>query len=118
MSFHETDSTLPGTLGRIEHGFRVRPDLCATDNPVEPRRYLDRFWVDSLVHDEALLRHLVQLMGAERIALGSDYPFPLGESEPGRLIESLGDLAPDQRERMLSGSALEFLALPASRFVS
>jgi len=118
VAFAHGGGSFPGTLGRIEHGFRVRPDLCATDNPVEPRSYLDRFYIDSLVHDEQMLRYLVRLMGARRIALGSDYPFPLGESEPGRLIESLGDLAPDQRERMLGGSALEFLALEASRFVS
>lgn len=105
-----------GTLGRIEHGFRVRPDLCATDNPVEPRRYLGRFYVDSLVHDADMLRHLVRLVGAARIALGSDYPFPLGESEPGRLIDSLEELAPDDRRRMLGGTALDFLGLEASRF--
>jgi aminocarboxymuconate-semialdehyde decarboxylase len=116
VAFAHGGGSFPGTLGRIEHGFRVRPDLCATDNPVEPRRYLDRFYLDSLVHDEAMLRHLVGLVGTARIALGSDYPFPLGESEPGRLIESLGDLAPDERERMLGGTALEFLALEAGRF--
>jgi len=118
VAFAHGGGSFPGTLGRIEHGFRVRPDLCATDNPHGPRSYLGRFWVDSLVHDEAMLRHLVRLLGARRIALGSDYPFPLGESEPGRLIESLGDLDPGEREQMLGGSALEFLALPAARFVS
>jgi aminocarboxymuconate-semialdehyde decarboxylase len=116
VAFAHGGGSFPGTLGRIEHGFRVRPDLCATDNPVAPQRYLGRFYLDSLVHDEAMLRHLVRLVGCERIALGSDYPFPLGESEPGRLIESLGDLAPDERERMLGGTALEFLALEAGRF--
>jgi len=116
VAFAHGGGSFPGTLGRIEHGFRVRPDLCAADNPVEPRRYLGRFYLDSLVHDEAMLRHLVRLVGTGRIALGSDYPFPLGESEPGRLIESLGDLAPDERERMLGGTALDFLALEAGQF--
>jgi aminocarboxymuconate-semialdehyde decarboxylase len=112
VGFAHGGGSFPGTLGRIDHGFRVRPDLCAAENPVAPSRYLGRFYVDSLVHDEDVLR----LMGARRIALGSDYPFPLGESEPGRLIESLGDLAPDDRERMLGGTALELLGLDASRF--
>jgi aminocarboxymuconate-semialdehyde decarboxylase len=48
-------------------------------------------------------------MGAGRIALGSDYPFPLGEDEPGRLIESMPDLDGATKDRLLAGTALEFL---------
>ena len=47
----------------------------------------------------------------ERIALGSDYPFPLGEAHPGELIESMPDFSPEEKTRLLSGSAREFLAL-------
>jgi aminocarboxymuconate-semialdehyde decarboxylase len=62
-----------------------------------------------------MLRYLVELMGAERIALGSDYPFPLGESHPGELIDSCG--FPDTtRARLLHGTALEWLGLPGGRF--
>ena len=93
----------------IEHGFNVRPDLCAADNDHNPRSYLGRFYVDSLVHDADALRNLLSLIGADRIALGSDYPFPLGEAEPGRLIESMDDLTTEIRDRLLSGTALEFL---------
>ncbi len=66
------------------------------------------------MHDADLLRYLVRLVGAERIALGSDYPFPLGEDEPGRLIESLTDLPAEARRRMLAGTALEFLGVEAT----
>jgi aminocarboxymuconate-semialdehyde decarboxylase len=111
VAFAHGGGSFPAGLGRIEHGHAVRPDLCAADNPVSPRRYLGRFWVDSLTHDADLLRHLIRLIGAGRIALGSDYPFPLGEKVPGRLIDSLADVAPEDRARMLGGSALEFLAL-------
>ena len=104
--------SFPITLGRIEHGFRERPDLCAIDNPVSPRETLPRFWFDSLVHDADALRFLLGLVGARRIALGTDYPFPLGEREPGRLIESMSDLAAEDRARLLRGTALEFLGLP------
>lgn len=118
VAFAHGGGAFPGTLGRIEHGFAVRPDLCAVDNDVSPREYLRRIYFDSLVHDAQALRFLVELVGAERIALGSDYPFPLGEHEPGRLIESLEELSGEQTERMLSGTALEFLGLGevASRF--
>ncbi len=100
------------TIGRIDHGFQARPDLCAVDNRTNPRAYLDRIYVDSLVHEPAALRYLVDLLGAERIALGSDYPFPLGEAHPGTLIEMLPGLSDPQRRRMLAETALEFLGIP------
>ena len=104
------------TIGRIEHGFNVRPDLCAVDNPKSPRQYLGRFYLDSLVHDADVLRHLIKLIGHERIALGSDYPFPLGELAPGRLIDSMQDLHETTRTRLLAGTALEFLGVERSVF--
>jgi aminocarboxymuconate-semialdehyde decarboxylase len=88
------------------------------ENPNDPRSYLGKFYLDSLVHDANGLRYLINLVGAERIALGSDYPFPLGEAEPGRLIESLTDLPEPARQRILAGTALEFLGLDADTFSS
>lgn len=105
----------PGTLGRIEHGFRVRPDLVAVDNAVPPRAYLGRFFVDSLVHDADVLRSIIGLFGSNRIALGSDYPFPLGESPPGSLIDSMSDLSPGVREDLLWRSAVAFLGASGAR---
>jgi aminocarboxymuconate-semialdehyde decarboxylase len=66
----------PITVGRIEHGWWVRPDLCAITNKENPRKYLGKFWVDSLVHDEGALKFIVELFGADKVFLGSDYPFP------------------------------------------
>ncbi|MFN0157483.1 MAG: amidohydrolase family protein [Bacteroidota bacterium] len=108
VAFAHGGGAFPGTLGRIEHGFDVRPDLVAIDNPVNPRKYLGRFFVDSLTHDAAMLKYLIELVGANRIALGSDYPFPLGEQEPGKLIESLG-FDKKTQEQLLRGTALEWL---------
>jgi aminocarboxymuconate-semialdehyde decarboxylase len=112
VCFAHGGGAFPGTIGRIEHGFRVRPDLCGVNNPKGPRDYLGRLYVDSLVHDADTLRQLIRLMGAERIALGSDYPFLLGEAEPGRLIESMADLSMETKKRLLAGTAQEFLNLP------
>jgi len=114
IAFAHGGGSFPGTIGRIEHGFNVRPDLCAVENKVNPREYLKkgdrpaRFYVDSLVHDAGAMRGLIEMMGVERIALGSDYPFPLGEEEPGKLIESMG-LERQVVERMLGGTGVEFL---------
>jgi aminocarboxymuconate-semialdehyde decarboxylase len=114
--FAHGGGSFPGTFGRIEHGFRVRPDLCAVDNKKSPRSYLGKFYLDSLVHDADTLRNLIKLVGAQRIALGSDYPFPLGESSPGTLIESLSGMPKADKERMLAGTALEFLGLKKKDF--
>jgi len=116
VAFAHGGGSFPGTLGRIEHGFRVRPDLVATTAALPPRAYVRRMWVDSLVHDADALRRLVGLFGAERVCLGSDYPFPLGEARPGELITSLDELDDAQRRALLGGAALSFLGLSASSF--
>jgi aminocarboxymuconate-semialdehyde decarboxylase len=116
VAFAHGGGSFPGTLGRIQHGFDVRPDLCAVDNAVAPRDYMGRFWLDSLVHDPAMLQHVVNLCGADKIALGTDYPFPLGELEPGKLIHSMPwDNA--QKEMLLSGAALKWLGLERGSFI-
>ena len=117
VAFAHGGGAFPFTVGRIEHAFHVRPDLVAIDNPRNPRTYLAqgdtpaRFYVDSLVHDPDALKTLLQLFGARRIALGSDYPFPLGEETPGKLIESIEGLTTQQKAQLLSQTAREFLDL-------
>jgi aminocarboxymuconate-semialdehyde decarboxylase len=117
VAFAHGGGAFPFTAGRIEHAFHVRPDLCAIDNQASPRSYLAEgarpahFYVDSLVHDAAALRLLLQLFDAKRVALGSDYPFPLGEAQPGALIEAMEDLSQGDKTQLLSGTAREFLGL-------
>ena len=124
VAFAHGGGAFPFTIGRIEHAFHVRPDLCATDNSANPRSYLARenkkgdvaparFYVDSLVHDPDALKLLLKLFGAQRVALGSDYPFPLGEANPGKLIESMKELSAKERTQLFSGTAREFLGLKA-----
>ncbi|MGO9830812.1 MAG: amidohydrolase family protein [Myxococcaceae bacterium] len=109
IAFAHGGGAFPGTFGRIAHGFEVRPDLVAVDNPVHPRAYLGRFWVDSLVHDAAALQSALGLFGPSSIMLGSDYPFPLGEASPGSLIRSLSGLAPEVRQGLLGDNAWAWL---------
>lgn len=116
VAFAHGGGSFPATVGRVEHGFNVRPDLCAVDNPVNPRDYIGKFWIDSLVHDPNVLDYVVKLMGADRIALGTDYPFPLGELEPGQLIHSMA-YDDKLKEQLLSGSALTWLNLAKDNFV-
>jgi aminocarboxymuconate-semialdehyde decarboxylase len=115
VAFAHGGGSFPATIGRIEHGFNVRPDLCAVDNPVNPREYLGKFWIDSLVHDPVALDYVLNLFGPDKIALGTDYPFPLGELEPGTLIKSM-PYADDVKAKLLHGSALSWLNLNKSQF--
>jgi aminocarboxymuconate-semialdehyde decarboxylase len=89
VAFAHGGGSFPFTIGRIEHGFNVRPDLVAIDNNINPRNYIGKFWIDSLVHDANALTYIINLMGEDKICLGSDYPFPLGEHHPGKLIEEV-----------------------------
>lgn len=122
IGFAHGGGSFPGTVGRIEHGFHARPDLCQTGTKLSPREHLAgpttpaRFYVDSLTHDPDTLRTLLRLLGPERIALGSDYPFPLGEDVPGAMIKAMPDLTPGVRARLLAGTAIEFLGIQAARF--
>lgn len=110
VCFAHGGGSFPATIGRIAHGFEVRPDLVAVDNKIDPRDYLKRIYFDSLVHDADALKYLINLAGADRIMLGTDYPFPLGELEPGKLIESMS-FDEDVIDDLLHGTALRWLGL-------
>ena len=116
VAFAHGGGAFPSSIGRIEHGFNVRPDLVAVDNAINPREYLKHFYLDTLVHDPMMLDFLVKLMGPERLALGTDYPFPLGELEPGKLINAM-PYETEVKERLLSGTALEWLGMEKKSFI-
>jgi len=115
VAFAHGGGSFPATIGRIEHGFNVRPDLCAVDNAINPRSYLGHFYLDSLVHDQQVLNYLIDLIGADRIALGSDYPFPLGELEPGELIEN-SEFDTTTKQQLLGKTALDWLNIQPDFF--
>jgi aminocarboxymuconate-semialdehyde decarboxylase len=120
LCFAHAGGSFPALMGRIQHGYDCRPDLVATDaggvTPTEHVTVGDNIWIDSLTHDVDLLEYLVKKVGSQRIVMGSDYPFPLGEvPEAGRMIardkrvEKF--LSWRQRADMLAGNALRFLNL-------
>lgn len=97
-------------LGRVENAWHRR-DIVRADCPRPPSSYVERFSVDSAVFDERALRLLVEVMGTERVMLGSDYPFPLGERRAGRLIRDCGVLDDAARLRLLGSNAAAFFGL-------
>jgi aminocarboxymuconate-semialdehyde decarboxylase len=110
VAFAHGGGSFPATVGRVEHGFKVRPDLCAVDNDINPRDYLGKFYLDSLVHDPEVLKYIINLIGEDKVVLGSDYPFPLGEHEPGKLIRSLG-LNKSTEAKILGSNAMDWLGV-------
>ena len=116
VAFAHGGGSFPATIGRIEHGFNVRPDLVAVDNNVNPRDYLGQFWLDSLVHDPKILEYIVELIGEDKVSLGTDYPFPLGELEPGKLIHN-SHYPLYVKEKLLSSNALDWLGMKKSDFL-
>jgi aminocarboxymuconate-semialdehyde decarboxylase len=106
---HGGGSFLP-TISRIEHGWDCRPDLVAIDNPINPKEYLGKFWVDSHVCDHKMLQYIIDLVGADKVMQGSDYPFPLGEAVPGELVRT-APISDVEREKIMSKSAKNWLGI-------
>ena len=115
VAFAHGGGSFPATIGRIQHGFDVRPDLCAVDSDISPLDHLGKFWVDSLVHDIDMLEYLIDKVGDTKIILGSDYPFPLGEESPGMMIEN-SDLLISTKNNILFKNAMDWLGLSRGHF--
>ena len=106
---HGGGSFLP-TISRIEHGWECRPDLVAIDNPKNPKEYLGKFWVDSHVCDHKMLQYVIDLVGADKVMQGSDYPFPLGEAIPGELVRS-APITETDKAKILGSAAKSWLGI-------
>jgi len=116
VNFSHASGSFLATIGRIEHGFNCRPDLVAIDNPVNPREYLGKFWVDSITHDERMLHYVLELQGSMRVTMGTDYPFPLGDLEMGKFIDE-GNFTMQEKEDIFCNAALEWLDLKKEDFL-
>ena len=100
---------LPFLLGRIAHGWSVRPECAHLER--DPKQYACRFFYDTITHDPQALSFLVEQVGADRVMLGSDYCFDMGVAEPRRPVETLTGLSGGQKDQILSGNAKKLLSL-------
>lgn len=100
---------LPSYFARSTHGHQVRPEMHTISRP--PIEYLRRIWVDNLVFEPLFVAHLVRVMGASRIVLGTDYPFDMGQENPVELVEAVPDLSEGDARRIKGGNAAELLHL-------
>ncbi|QEV98846.1 amidohydrolase [Microbacterium caowuchunii] len=93
---------LPTAIGRSDHAWRVRPDAQGCRHA--PSEYLRRIWFDTVVHDARALRQLIEVAGADRVVLGSDYPFDMGLDDPVAFVRG-ADLDADTAELILGTNA-------------
>ncbi|XP_067138621.1 2-amino-3-carboxymuconate-6-semialdehyde decarboxylase-like [Centruroides vittatus] len=117
VCFAHGAGAFPYTVGRIHHGYEVRPDLCATISSTPPMNYLGKFYADSLLHCADALKLAIKLFGEDKIILGSDYPFPLGESPAGKLVQEMSDVDDEVKRKILGENGLEFLGLDMKQFL-
>jgi aminocarboxymuconate-semialdehyde decarboxylase len=99
-------------VGRFDRGNHVRPE--DQDMALLPSDYVKGLYFDSLVHSHRALSHLVDLVGADHVVLGSDYPADMGEPFPVEFVESHPDLTADQRRLILGGNLERLLATQVS----
>jgi aminocarboxymuconate-semialdehyde decarboxylase len=101
---------MPYLVGRLQHGQRVRPEnQKVAKKPFSA--YLRRFTYDTISHAPASMRYLIDLVGADRVMLGSDYCFDMGPARPREIVERQLRLSAADRARILSGNARRLLGL-------
>lgn len=104
---------LPFLLGRIAHGWSVRPECAHLER--SPLEYASRFYYDTVTHDPKALAFLVEQVGADRVMLGSDYCFDMGVEAPRQAVETLTALDEHDKIQILSGNAGQLLNIASSR---
>ncbi|WP_330302606.1 MULTISPECIES: amidohydrolase family protein [unclassified Streptomyces] len=97
---------LPTYIGRSDHAWHAREDARGCAEP--PSAYLRRMWFDALVYTPRALRHLVEEVGADRVVLGTDFPFDMGVDDPVARLDAAGLPAAD-RAAVAGGNALDLL---------
>lgn len=96
---------VPFQIGRLDRGYKAKPELAAKQASRLPSEYLGSLYVDTVVHSPAVLRFLIDSMGADHVLVGTDYPFEMGDDDPVALVDSVPGLEPSQREAILGGNA-------------
>jgi aminocarboxymuconate-semialdehyde decarboxylase len=99
--------TLPFIHGRLDRGFKQRPEINKVISRT-PTEYLKQFYFDSITHDATVLRGLVDLVGADHVLLGSDYPFDMGNENPVELVRAAG-FDPETEAKIIGGNAMRLL---------
>jgi aminocarboxymuconate-semialdehyde decarboxylase len=100
---------LPFNIWRLDHSYGLRPKLKSTV-PRKPSEYLKRFYFDTIVHSVAALQYLINVVGADRVVMGTDYPMAMGDFEPVKKLAEI-ELTSAERELILGQNSLQALGL-------
>ncbi len=101
---------LPYQIGRFVHGHKVRPDTAAVTK-TDPMKMFRRFYFDALTHSPEAVRHLIDVVGADRVMLGTDAPFDMGEEHPVDQLDATPRLTPAEREAICGNNAARLFGL-------
>lgn len=110
LCFAHAGGTVPYIRGRFEHGYHVRTEPKAKIKR-PPSEYLKLLYFDTITHWEPALEFLVNTVGADKVVVGSDYPFDMGPAEPIRFVEGVPGISDADKEKILSGNAMKLLKL-------
>lgn len=100
---------VPYQLGRMERGFRAVPNAAAANITTAPSELVRRLYYDTVLHSPEALAFLVRTVGADRVVVGTDYPFPMGDPEPAATVASIPGLSDDERRLIEEGNVQRIL---------
>lgn len=101
---------MPYQIGRLDRSHMAKPEVAAVNTSRLPSDYMTALYVDTVVHNPTALRFLVDTMGSDHVLLGTDYPFEMGDENPIGLVDSVSELAPRDREAILTGNMARLLS--------
>ena len=99
---------VPYQIGRFIHGFKVRPEPKARTR-TSPEEFFKRFYFDALTHHPQSTRHLINMVGAAHVVIGTDHPFDMGPADPMAAIDAIPDLTASEREYVCELTAKDLL---------
>ena len=101
---------LPYIFGRLEHGYRVRPE-CQETIHRPPRQFLKNFYCDIITHSPEALAYLISLFCSDHVLLGTDYPYDMGNHQPVETVSAISGIAEKDRQKILRENAISLFKL-------
>lgn len=108
--FSHGGGSMPYLIGRHDHSYSVRPE-CKSAIPKPPGEYFRRLYFDSIAHSPAGLLFLTQMVGSDRVLLGSDYPTDMADRNPVATVGNLAQISEQDKQKMWGGNAARLLKM-------
>ena len=112
LVFAHAGGVFPYIVGRMDHGYRVRERECGAAIPELPSTYFTQLYFDNITFNPRALRYLVDLVGADHILIGSDYPFDMGPADPVGEVTGNAYLSAQEQRQITGATAAALFGLP------